>query len=106
MRGFTEFFTSKNCRESNCRVNTVFEASICNGINSDVCLTLVPGPFSSREMGEWNDLGYFKEDLLIRRAVDQQFLPLGQVQIRYQANPFRSTRHPPALTAPAPPGKP
>ena len=67
----------------------------------------IQGPFSSREMGEWNELGYFKEDLLIRRSVDQQFLPLGQVQLRYQANPFRSTRHPPALPAPAPapPGK-
>ena len=63
----------------------------------------IQGPFSSRDMGEWSDLGYFKDDLLIRRSVDQQFLPLGQVQLRYQNNPFRSVRHPPALMNPPQP---
>ena len=42
----------------------------------------IQGAFSSRDMGEWSDLGYFKDDLLIRRSVDQQFLPLGQAQLK------------------------
>jgi hypothetical protein len=42
----------------------------------------IQGPFSSRDMGDWSELGYFKDDLLIRRTLDQQFLSLGQVQLR------------------------
>ena len=65
---------------------------------------LFQGPFSSNDMAEWFEAGYFKKDLLIRRSCDQEFLSLGQVETRYGSNPFRSTRHPPAfLTPTAPP---
>ena len=54
-------------------------------------------------MAEWFEAGYFKKDLLIRRTCDQEFLPLGQVESRYNgANPFRSQRHPPAFLTPPP----
>lgn len=62
----------------------------------------IQGPFSSNDMAEWFEAGYFKKDLLIRRSCDQEFLSLGQVETRYGTNPFRSTRHPPAFVAPAP----
>ena len=61
------------------------------------------GPFSSNDMAEWFEAGYFKKDLLIRRSCDQEFLSLGQVETRYGSNPFRSTRHPPAFLTPPPP---
>merc|ERR1712131_309638 len=54
----------------------------------------IQGPFSSNDMAEWFEAGYFKKDLLIRRSCDQEFLSLGQVETRYGSNPFRSTRHP------------
>ena len=54
-------------------------------------------------MAEWFEAGYFKKDLLIRRSCDQEFLPLGQVESRYNGtNPFRSQRHPPAFLTPPP----
>merc|ERR1712131_252479 len=63
----------------------------------------IQGPFSSNDMAEWFEAGYFKKDLLIRRSCDQEFLSLGQVETRYGSNPFRSTRHPPAFLTPPPP---
>merc|ERR1711892_563762 len=63
----------------------------------------IQGPFSSSEMGEWFEAGYFKKDLLIRRSCDQEFLTLGQVESRYGGvNPFRSARPPPAFMPPPP----
>ncbi len=50
-------------------------------------------------MCEWHSLGYFKEDLLVRRSFDQEFFNLGTVIARYGTDPFRAKKHPPSLKA-------
>uniref|UniRef100_H2Z8R9 GYF domain-containing protein n=1 Tax=Ciona savignyi TaxID=51511 RepID=H2Z8R9_CIOSA len=46
------------------------------------------GPFSSQEMGEWFMAGYFTSTLLVKRACDPQFVPLGDLITRCGAVPF------------------
>ena len=57
------------------------------------------GPFPASDMCEWHSLGYFKEDLLVRRSFDQDFFSLGTVIARYGTDPFRAKKHPPSLKA-------
>ena len=38
---------------------------------------MIQGPFTSGEMKEWFDAGYFTMDLMVRRACDNHMLPLG-----------------------------
>ena len=57
------------------------------------------GPFPASDMCEWHNLGYFKEDLLVRRSFDQEFFSLGTVIARYGTDPFRAKKHPPSLKA-------
>ena len=38
---------------------------------------MIQGPFTSGEMKEWFDAGYFTMDLMVRRACDSHMLPLG-----------------------------
>jgi len=38
---------------------------------------MTQGPFTSGEMKEWFDAGYFTMDLMVRRACDSHMLPLG-----------------------------
>ena len=38
---------------------------------------MIQGPFTSGEMKEWFDAGYFTMDLMVRRACDHHMLPLG-----------------------------
>ena len=37
----------------------------------------IQGPFSSGDMKKWYEAGYFTMDLMVRRAPDAIFLPLG-----------------------------
>lgn len=39
----------------------------------------VQGPFTSAEMADWFDSGYFSSTLFIRRGCDFQFVMLGQM---------------------------
>ena len=38
---------------------------------------MIQGPFTSGEMKDWFDAGYFTMDLMVRRACDNHMLPLG-----------------------------
>ena len=38
----------------------------------------IQGPFSSNDMKKWYEAGYFTMDLMMRRACDVVFLPLGK----------------------------
>ena len=38
----------------------------------------IQGPFSSGDMKKWYEAGYFTMDLMVRRAPDAIFLPLGE----------------------------
>lgn len=38
----------------------------------------IQGPFSSSDMKKWYETGYFTMDLMVRRACDVVFLPLGK----------------------------
>lgn len=47
------------------------------------------GPFSSNDMSEWYKAGYFQENLMVRRSIDNTFTPLGHlVKIFGAARPF------------------
>ena len=70
----------------------------------------VQGPFPADDMFEWNSMGYFKDDLLVRRSIDREFTTLGKTLARYGTDPFKATKHPPTLkpkevpvSAPTPP---
>lgn len=39
----------------------------------------IQGPFSSNDMKKWYEAGYFTMDLMVRRACDVVFLPLGML---------------------------
>ena len=40
-------------------------------------LGVVVGPFTSDEMFDWMRTGYFRMELLVKRACDDEFRPLG-----------------------------
>ncbi|XP_073437344.1 GRB10-interacting GYF protein 2 isoform X4 [Dendrobates tinctorius] len=54
----------------------------------------IQGPFSSREMAEWYQAGYFPMTLLLRRVCDEAFQPLGEIIKLWGRVPF--------ITPPAP----
>lgn len=51
----------------------------------------VTGPFSSSQMLEWFNAGYFTMGLLVKRACDQEFTPLGELIKRWGQIPFTSS---------------
>lgn len=50
--------------------------------------SVVQGPFSTTEMFEWYKAGYFVKELLVRRACDEIFYPLGEVIKMWDRIPF------------------
>ncbi|XP_053317073.1 GRB10-interacting GYF protein 2 isoform X3 [Spea bombifrons] len=48
----------------------------------------IQGPFSNREMAEWFQAGYFPMTLLLRRACDEAFQPLGEIIKLWGRIPF------------------
>lgn len=47
------------------------------------------GPFSAQDMSEWYKAGYFQESLMVRRSIDANFIPLGQlVKVYGRTAPF------------------
>uniref|UniRef100_A0A8D2LEL4 GRB10 interacting GYF protein 2 n=1 Tax=Varanus komodoensis TaxID=61221 RepID=A0A8D2LEL4_VARKO len=53
------------------------------------CMLLIfSGPFSNQEMTEWFQAGYFTMSLLVKRACDESFQPLGDIMKMWGRVPF------------------
>ncbi|XP_073976493.1 uncharacterized protein isoform X7 [Rhodnius prolixus] len=52
------------------------------------------GPFSCNEMAEWFQSGYFSLNLLVRRACDPSYAPLGELIKLWGCIPFLPDQHP------------
>lgn len=60
------------------------------------------GPFSPQDMSEWYKAGYFQENLMVKRAIDPSFVPLGHVlKVCGRATPFFTNFD--AMISPSPP---
>lgn len=55
------------------------------------------GPFSTVEMCEWFQAGYFAMNLLVKRGCDEGFQPLGDVIKMWGRVPFAPGPSPPPL---------
>lgn len=67
------------------------------GIVPDLLHTLGPGPFTTQEMAEWFQAGYFSMSLLVKRGCDEGFQPLGEVIKMWGRVPFAPGPSPPPL---------
>lgn len=56
-----------------------------------------PGPFTTQEMAEWFQAGYFSMALLVKRGCDEGFQPLGEVIKMWGRVPFAPGPSPPPL---------
>ncbi|KAJ8246840.1 hypothetical protein GJAV_G00255970 [Gymnothorax javanicus] len=67
----------------------------------------IQGPFSTLEMSEWFQAGYFTMTLLVKRGCDEGFQPLGDVIKMWGRVPFApGPSPPPLLVRPHPPTRP
>ncbi|KAL8187572.1 UNVERIFIED_CONTAM: GRB10-interacting GYF protein 2, partial [Gekko kuhli] len=55
----------------------------------------IQGPFSNQEMTEWFQAGYFTMSLLVKRACDETFQPLGDIMKMWGRVPFAPGPAPP-----------
>ncbi|XP_020643017.3 GRB10-interacting GYF protein 2 isoform X1 [Pogona vitticeps] len=55
----------------------------------------IQGPFSNQEMAEWFQAGYFTMSLLVKRACDESFQPLGDIMKIWGRVPFTPGPAPP-----------
>lgn len=62
-----------------------------------LCLPRLSGPFSTVEMCEWFQAGYFAMNLLVKRGCDEGFQPLGEVIKMWGRVPFAPGPSPPPL---------
>ncbi|XP_033839833.1 GRB10-interacting GYF protein 1 [Periophthalmus magnuspinnatus] len=62
----------------------------------------IQGPFSTMEMCEWFQAGYFTMTLLVKRGCDEGFQPLGDVIKMWGRVPFAPGPSPPPLLRPPP----
>lgn len=53
-----------------------------------VLVGVISGPFSNQEMAEWFQAGYFTMSLLVKRACDETFQPLGDIMKMWGRVPF------------------
>lgn len=60
----------------------------------------IQGPFSSAEMMEWFQAGYFTMDLMVKRVCDAAFSKLGTLIKSWNVVPFVATQQPPPLKVP------
>lgn len=67
------------------------------------CPPLGPGPFTTQEMAEWFQAGYFSMALLVKRGCDEGFQPLGEVIKMWGRVPFAPGPSPPPLLVSVPP---
>lgn len=63
----------------------------------------LPGPFTTVEMCEWFQAGYFTMTLLVKRGCDEGFQPLGDVIKMWGRVPFAPGPSPPPLLVRQPP---
>ncbi|XP_064181697.1 GRB10-interacting GYF protein 1 isoform X1 [Anguilla rostrata] len=66
----------------------------------------IQGPFSTLEMSEWFQAGYFTMTLLVKRGCDEGFQPLGDVIKMWGRVPFAPGPSPPPLLVRQPPRPP
>ncbi|KAL0970223.1 hypothetical protein UPYG_G00238950 [Umbra pygmaea] len=66
----------------------------------------IQGPFTTLEMGEWFQAGYFTMTLLVKRGCDQGFQQLGDVIKMWGRVPFAPGPSPPPLLVRPPPPRP
>ncbi|KAJ8008412.1 hypothetical protein DPEC_G00104550 [Dallia pectoralis] len=66
----------------------------------------IQGPFTTLEMCEWFQAGYFTMSLLVKRGCDEGFQPLGDVIKMWGRVPFAPGPSPPPLLVRAPPPRP
>lgn len=59
----------------------------------------VQGPFSSTEMMEWFQAGYFTMELMVKRVCDAAFSKLGALIKSWGQVPFAATQQPPPIKA-------
>ncbi|XP_051781079.1 GRB10-interacting GYF protein 1 isoform X1 [Erpetoichthys calabaricus] len=57
----------------------------------------IQGPFTTQEMAEWFQAGYFTMTLLVKRGCDEGFQPLGEVIKMWGRVPFSPGPSPPPL---------
>ncbi|XP_018095258.1 GRB10-interacting GYF protein 1 isoform X2 [Xenopus laevis] len=57
----------------------------------------IQGPFTTQEMAEWCQAGYFTMSLLVKRGCDEGFQPLGEVIKMWGRVPFAPGPSPPPL---------
>jgi PERQ amino acid-rich with GYF domain-containing protein len=57
----------------------------------------IQGPFTTQEMAEWFQAGYFSMSLLVKRGCDEGFQPLGEVIKMWGRVPFSPGPSPPPL---------
>jgi PERQ amino acid-rich with GYF domain-containing protein len=60
----------------------------------------IQGPFTSEEMFDWMRTGYFRMELLVKRACDEEFRPLGEMIKLWGRVPFTRGTAPPPLVKP------
>lgn len=69
---------------------------ICLSLNlTRFLLLLCLGPFNNQEMAEWFQAGYFTMSLLVKRACDESFQPLGDIMKMWGRVPFSPGPAPP-----------
>ncbi|CAB1345326.1 unnamed protein product [Coregonus sp. 'balchen'] len=66
----------------------------------------IQGPFTTLEMCEWFQAGYFSMSLLVKRGCDEGFQPLGDVIKMWGRVPFAPGPSPPPLLVRPPPPRP
>ncbi|XP_034146341.1 GRB10-interacting GYF protein 1 isoform X2 [Esox lucius] len=66
----------------------------------------IQGPFTTMEMCEWFQAGYFTMSLLVKRGCDEGFQPLGDVIKMWGRVPFAPGPSPPPLLVRPPPPRP
>ncbi|XP_040118123.1 GRB10-interacting GYF protein 1 isoform X6 [Oryx dammah] len=62
----------------------------------------IQGPFTTQEMAEWFQAGYFSMALLVKRGCDEGFQPLGEVIKMWGRVPFAPGPSPPPLLVSVP----
>lgn len=67
-----------------------------------LCPSLGLGPFTTQEMAEWFQAGYFSMALLVKRGCDEGFQPLGEVIKMWGRVPFAPGPSPPPLLVSVP----
>lgn len=60
-------------------------------------VVILSGPFTTVEMCEWFQAGYFAMNLLVKRGCDEGFQPLGEVIKMWGRVPFSPGPSPPPL---------